>query len=135
MEASKKIVVGYAVHDIIGNNEQCLTEYDPEVLQRAEDAGFVFVAQYDDGTREVVKAADVRKPDPTVNGIPLATAGYVDERTRATVAVFDALADIVNPKTATVDENGGDAQATADPIAAFEDALNRLKSLQNGDQS
>ena len=39
MEASKKIVVGYAVHDIIGNNEQCLTEYDPEVLQSAEDAG------------------------------------------------------------------------------------------------
>lgn len=75
MEASKKIVVGYAVHDIIGNNEQCLTEYDPEALRRAEDAGLIFVAQYDDGTREVVKAADVRKPDPTVNGIPLATAG------------------------------------------------------------
>ena len=29
--------MGYAVHDIIGNNEQCLTEYDPEVLQSAEE--------------------------------------------------------------------------------------------------
>lgn len=129
MEASKKIVVGYAVHDIIGNNEQCLTEYDPEVLQSAEDAGLVFVAQYDDGTREVVKAADVRKPDPTVNGIPLATAGYVDERTAATVAVFDALSAIVNPQPAMADETEEGAKAV-DPVEAFKAALAVLKALE-----
>ena len=128
MEASKKIVVGYAVHDIIGNNEQCLTEYDPDALQRAEDAGLVFVAQYDDGTREVVKAADVRKPDPTVNGIPLATAGYVDERT-ATVAVFEALSAIVDPQPATADETGEEAESV-DPVEAFRAALAALKALE-----
>ena len=128
MEASKKIVVGYAVHDIIGNNEQCLTEYDPDVLQRAEDTGLIFVAQYD-GTREVVKAADVRKPDPTVNGIPLATAGYVDERTAATVAVFDALSAIVDPQPATADETGEEAEAV-DPVEAFRSALAALKALE-----
>ena len=119
MEASKKIVVGYAVHDIIGNNEQCLTEYDPDVLQRAEDTGLIFVAQYDDGTREVVKAADVRKPDPTVNGIPLATAGYVDERTTA----------IVDPQPATADETWVVAEAV-DPVEAFRSALAALKALE-----
>lgn len=129
MEASKKIVVGYAVHDIIGNNEQCLTEYDPDVLQRAEDTGLIFVAQYDDGSREVVKAADVRKPDPTVNGIPLATAGYVDERTAAAVAVFDALSAIVDPQPATADETGEGTEAV-DPVEAFRAALAALKALE-----
>ena len=124
MEASKKIVVGYAVHDIIGNNEQCLTEYDPDVLQRAEDAGLIFVAQYDDGSREVVKAAD-----PTVNGIPLATAGYVDKRTAATVACFDALSATVAPQPATADETGEGAEAV-DPVEAFKAALAALRALE-----
>lgn len=129
MEASKKIVVGYAVHDIIANNEQCLTEYDPDVLRRAEDAGLIFVAQYDDGSREVVKAADVRKPDPTVNGIPLATAGYVDKRTAATVACFDALSAIVDQQPATADETGEGTEAV-DPVEAFRSALAALKALE-----
>lgn len=129
MEASKRQVVGYCVHDIVGNNEQCLTEYDPDVLQGAEAAGLVFVAQYDDGTREVVKAADVRKPDPTVNGIPLATAEYVDKRTAATVAVFDALSAIVDPQPATADETGEEAEAV-DPVDAFKAALDALKALE-----
>ena len=129
MEASKKIVVGYAVHDIIGNNEQCLTEYDPDVLQRAEDTGLIFVAQYDDGTREVVKAADVRKPDPTVNGIPLAPAGYVDARPPATGGVFDARWATGAPPPAPADERRAEAGAV-DPVEAFRSALAALKALE-----
>ena len=87
MEASKKIVVGYAVHDIIGNNEQCLTEYDPDVLQRAEDAGLVFVAQDDDGTREVVD------PQPATAGETGEEAESLDpaEAFRAALAALKAL--------------------------------------------
>lgn len=125
----KKQVVGYYVHDVVGNNEQCLTEFDADVLQAAEDAGLMFVAVYDDGSREVVPASTVKKPDPMVNGIALATPQYVDERTEATVEVFDALAAIVAPEVAAVSEDGTATQ-TADPVEAFMAALAKLKAFK-----
>ena len=110
-------IVDYLIHDPIGNVEGQLGDYDPVRLEEAEKNGMVFIAVMDDGERRLVK------PE------------YVDERTQATVAVFDALADIVNPQTAAVDENSSGEQPVVDPITAFENALNKLKSLQNGDQS
>lgn len=128
-------IVDYMAHDPVGNVEGQLTCYDAEALAEAEKNGMVFIAVMSDGTRKVVKASEVSEPCSQGKDFVFVQPTYVDKRTAATVACFDALANIVNPKTATVDENGSDAQATADPIAAFEDALNRLKSLQNGDQS
>lgn len=128
---TEKHVVGYFVHDIIGNNEQWLENYDPEVLQAAEEAGLVFIAVYSDESREVVKAADIVKPSPYVNGVTLAATEYVDNRTDATIAVFDALAAIIDPESAvaTADETGEVAVAE-DPIEAFKKALAALKAFE-----
>ncbi len=128
-------IVDYLIHDPLGNVEGQLSDYDPVRLAEAEKNGMVFIAVMDDGERRLVKAADVSEPKQQNRYFTVAKPEYVDERTKATVAVFDALADIVNPQTAAADENGSDEQPVADPIAAFEDALNKLKSLQNGDQS
>lgn len=127
-------IVDYLIHDPLGNVEGQLSDYDPVRLAEAEKNGMVFIAVMDDGERRLVKAADVSEPKQQNRYFTVAKPEYVDERTKATVAVFDALADIVNPQTAAADENGSDEQPVADPIAAFEDALNKLKSLQNGDQ-
>lgn len=128
-------IVDYLIHDPVGNVEGQLSDYDSVRLAEAEKNGMVFIAVMDDGERRLVKAADVSEPKQQNQYFTVAKPEYVDERTKATVAVFDALADIVNPQTAAADENGNDEQPVADPIAAFEDALNKLKSLQNGDQS
>lgn len=128
-------IVDYLIHDPLGNVESQLGNYDPVRLEEAEKNGMIFIAVTDDGERRLVKAADVSKPKQQNQYFTVAKPEYVDERTQATVAVFDALADIVNPQTAAADENGSDGQPVADPITAFENALNRLKSLQNGDQS
>ena len=128
-------IVDYLIHDPLGNVEGQLSDYDPVRLAEAEKNGMIFIAVMDDGERRLVKAADVSEPKQQNRYFTVAKPEYVDERTKATVAVFDALADIVNPQTAAADENSSDEQPVADPIAAFEDALNRLKSLQNGDQS
>ena len=128
-------IVDYLIHDPLGNVEGQLSDYDPVRLAEAEKNGMIFIAVMDDGERRLVKAADVSEPKQQNRYFTVAKPEYVDERTKATVAVFDALADIVNPQTAAADENGSDEQPAADPITAFEDALNKLKSLQNGDQS
>lgn len=128
-------IVDYLIHDPLGNVEGQLVDYDPVRLEEAEKNGMIFIAVMDDGERRLVKAADVSEPKQQNRYFTVAKPEYVDERTKATVAVFDALADIVNPQTAAADENGSDEQPVADPITAFEDALNKLKSLQNGDQS
>lgn len=128
-------IVDYLIHDPLGNVEGQLSDYDPVRLAEAEKNGMIFIAVMDDGERRLVKAADVSEPKQLNRYFTVAKPEYVDERTKATVAVFDALADIVNPQTAAADENGSDEQPVADPVAAFEDALNKLKSLQNGDQS
>lgn len=122
-------------HDPVANIEGVVTDFNPEALTSAAENGIIFIAVDENGAREVVDAASVKEPKFVDECYVFVQPQYVDERTAATVAVFDALSAIVDPQPATADENGSDAQATADPIAAFEDALNRLKSLQNGDQS
>ena len=66
-----------------------------------------------------------------MNGVTLCTPKYVDNRTAATVAVFDALTAIVDPESAvaTADETGEEAAMAADPVETFKAALAALKAL------
>ena len=131
---TEKHVIGYFVHDIVGNIEQWLENYDQDALQAAEKAGLVFVAVYSDESREVVKAADIVKPSPYVNGFTLAATEYVDNRTDATIAVFDALAAIVDPEGAVVTANEtSEVAAVEDPIETFKKALAALKAFEKGE--
>ncbi len=125
-------IIGYMAHDVLGNCEGQVEDFsDPSVLAAAEAAGVVFVAVYDDGHREIVKAADVTEPQPRVCGVDIAGVRYVDMRTEATVAALDALAQVVDPG-ATVEaasETGEDGTATADPVETFKAALEALRAL------
>lgn len=121
-----RFIAGYIMHDPIGNVEGFITNYDPDVLQEAEDDGMVLIAQYSDGARELVKAQDVS--EPKMPDIDIVAPSYVDKRTDATVAVFDALAAIVDPQAATL--SADDAAGQADPVAAFKDALAKLRALK-----
>lgn len=125
-------IVRYWAHDPVGNIENMLQSFDKEQLQKGEEAGIVFVAEYDDGTRSIVKAVDVVEPQMFSNdgGITLVLPSYVDERTSATVACFDALAEIVNPSVAT--SSADDAEAEVDPIKVFMAAIEKLRALKTG---
>lgn len=125
-------IVDYLIHDPVGNVEGQLGDYDPVRLEEAEKNGMVFIAVMDDGERRLVKAADVSEPKQQNQYFTVAKPEYVDERTKATVAVFDAVAAIIDPQPATADESGEAAQQ-ADPVAAFRAALDALKELEAND--
>lgn len=125
-------IVDYLIHDPLGNVEGQLGDYDPVRLEEAEKNGMIFIAIMDDGERKLVKAADVSEPKQQNQYFTVAKPEYVDERTRATVAVFDAVAAIIDPQPATADETGEEI-AQADPVAAFRAALDALKELEAND--
>lgn len=122
-------IVDYMAHDPVGNVEGQLTCYDAEALAEAEKNGIVFIAVMSDGTREVVKASEVSEPPSQGKDFVFVQPTYVDERTEATVEVFDALAAIVAPEVAAVSEDGTATQ-TADPVEAFMAALAKLKAFK-----
>lgn len=123
-------ITHYMAHDPIGNSESYLTEFDSELIARAAASGIIFIAVYDDGTRKVVDSSEVTPPQAAAEPFTLVTPVYVDERTTATVACFDALAQIVNPGVATT--SADDAETEADPIKAFMAALEKLRALEAG---
>lgn len=124
-------ITHYMVHDPVGNTESYLTEFDAEFIARAAAANIVFIAVYDDGTREVVDSKDVAKPKSADEPFTLVTPVYVDDRTDATVACFDALAAIVDRSVAATTE-AGSTEVQADPVKAFLSALERLRALKSG---
>lgn len=116
----------YLLHDPIGNAEGTIAEYDTEKLVAAEQQGAVFIAVYNTGRREIVKAEDITQPQPMLNGITVVQPLYVDQRTQATVAVFDALQSMLMPSVAAIAEDGADAKT---PAETFEEALSALRTL------
>ena len=124
-------ITHYLAHDPVGNTESYLTEFDSEIITRAAASGIVFIAVYDDGTREIVDGKDVIKPQLDDEPFTLVTPVYVDDRIDATVACFDALAASVDPSVAAASE-GGSAEVQADPVEAFMAALEKLRALKAG---
>ncbi len=124
-------ITHYMVHDPVGNCESYLAEFDSELIARAAESGIIFVAVYDDGTRKVVDSTEVVPPQSADDEFTLLTPVYVDTRTAATVAVFDALAAIVDPESAvaTADETG-ETTGVVDPVENFKAALAELRKLE-----
>jgi hypothetical protein len=125
-------IVDYMAHDPVGNVEGQLTCYDAEALAEAEKNGMLFIAVMSDGTREVVKASEVSEPSSRGQDFVFVQPTYVDKRTAATVACFEALSAIVDPQPAAADETGEEADAVdpVDPVEAFRVALSALKALE-----
>lgn len=124
------VIVAYLVHDPIGNVEGYINDFDQDALKQAQDNGMVIIAEYSDGKRAIVDAADVKEPQPYVNGIKIVAPSYVDKRTAATVECFTALAEIVNPSVATLATSDA-ASEQKDPIERFMTALANLKALKS----
>lgn len=123
-------IVCYMAHDPVANCEGQLTDFTSATLIDAEAQGIVFVAVYDDGTRAVVRAADIVPPSMQGQEFTFVMPVYVDERTSATVECFSALAEIVNPSVAT--QAADDAESgQKDPIERFMTALANLKALES----
>ncbi len=131
----EKCVVAYIIHDAISNTECYVSDFDKEKLREAEEQNLLIIEEYSDGERRLTTADDVSEPPAAmVDGIKLVAPKYVDDRTAATVAVFDALAAIVDPESAvaTAEETGDETAAQADPVEAFKAALAALKTLEGG---
>lgn len=124
MDEITRRVSAYILHDPVGNIEGYISNYDAMELQDAEDAGMIILAEYSDRSRERVKASDVVEPQPDINGVTLVQPRYVDERVRAVIDVFDAIAVGVAPAPLTL--------ATNDSTVTFAQALARLKEIVNG---
>lgn len=85
-------IVRYVAHDPIGNCEGYVTEFDPEILKRASDGGIIFIAIDDEGNRSVVGVDEVKEPVNDDKPFIVVQPVYVDDRVKAVVDVFDALA-------------------------------------------
>ena len=129
-EGMLRTITAYLLHDAVGNVEGYINDYDKEALAEAEEKGMLILAEYSDGSREIVHAADVEKPEPVMNGVVLVKPEYVDERTEAVIAVFDALATEYLAPQASVMSLDGEAEP---PEPGFFAALAKLKELAYGD--
>lgn len=113
----------HMLHDPIGNCEAMVTEYDEEFINRAASNGMIFIAVDEDGNRTVVQPEDVKEPINDDQPFTLVQPLYVDDRMKAVVDVFDALA-------ASADVQPVSSKARA--AMSFAEALEALRALAYG---
>lgn len=124
-------IAHYIAHDPIANVEGIVTDFEPSVLEEAAQHGIVFIAVDKDGNRASVDVSEISKPElDDGDCYVFVEPRYVDDRTTAIVACFDALAEIVNPSVATASVD--DTETQVDPIGAFMAALEKLRVLKAG---
>lgn len=117
----------YLAHDPVGNCEWQITEFDSGVLSEAESAGVVFIAVDKDGNRERVAAQDIKEPESSAGNLVLVQPVYVDDRMKAVVDVFDALAASVPAVAASADVQPVSSNARS--VMSFSEALEALRKL------
>lgn len=59
MQNNNKVITTFYAVDPVGLVQEAITNDDPEVLQQAAEMGISFVAEYIDGSRQVVPWQDV----------------------------------------------------------------------------
>lgn len=124
-------IEAYILHDPVANVEGVLADFDPQKLQQAEESGAIFIALYNTGKREVVKAEDITEPEPRANGVKLVAPSYVDKRMKAVVDVFDALGSSMPQALSAVSVMSAEAEGTG---MTFAEALAALKALVYGEE-
>ncbi|MFR3058457.1 MAG: hypothetical protein ACLTMI_00250 [Collinsella sp.] len=120
-------ILYYLAHDPISNSEAVLTEYDAELIKRADESGIVFIAVDDQGTRSIVPASDVREPENRDEHFTFVQPLYVDDRFKAVVDVFDALAASVPAVASNADVHPVSSKARS--AMSFSEALEALRKL------
>lgn len=117
----------YLAHDPVGNCEWQITEFDSGVLSEAESAGVVFIAVDKDGNRERVAAQDIKEPESSAGNLVLVQPVYVDNRMKAVVDVFDALAASVPAVASNADVQPVSSKERS--AMSFSEALEALRKL------
>lgn len=120
-------ILYYLAHDPISNSEAVLTEYDAELIKRADESGIVFIAVDDQGTRSIVPASDVREPENRDEHFTFVQPLYVDDRFKAVIDVFDALAASVPAVASNADVQPVSSKARS--AMSFSEALEALRKL------
>ena len=121
----------YLAHDPVSNSEVVLTEYDSEIIRLASESGIVFISVDENGERAVVPASEVHEPEAREERFTFVQPLYVDDRLKAVVKVFDALAASASTAVAaSVDAQSVSGKARS--AAGFADALEALRSLVYG---
>lgn len=120
----------HMLHDPIGNCEAMVTEYDEELINRAATNGMIFIAVDEDGNRTVVQPEDVKEPINDDQPFTLVQPLYVDDRMKAVVDVFDALAASVPAVAASADVQPVSSKARS--AMSFAEALEALRALAYG---
>lgn len=120
----------HMLHDPIGNCEAMVTEYDEELINRAASNGMIFIAVDEEGNRTVVQPEDVKEPINDDQPFTLVKPLYVDDRMKAVVDVFDALAASVPAVAASADVQPVSSNARS--AMSFAEALESLRALAYG---
>ena len=120
----------YLAHDPLSNTEAMITEYDPELISKAAASGIVFIAVDASGNREIVSAEDVSEPVEDGERFTIVQPLYVDDRMKAVVDVFDALAASVPAVAASADVQPVSSKARS--AMSFAEALESLRALAYG---
>lgn len=124
-------IIAYWAHDPINNSEGVITNFDLSTLKQAEANGFIIIAEYEDGTREKVKAEDVAEPNLQDSGfLVFVTPQYVDARTTAAYEAIKSIADAITPMIPA--ELVSDGQSS--PLDAIRSNLEKLKALAGIDE-
>lgn len=123
-------ILYHMLHDPVGNCEAVLQEYDPELIGKAAESGMIFIAVDDEGGRTVVAADEVAEPNNDGEPFTLVRPAYVDERMKAVVDVFDALASSAPAAASTLAVQS--AAGAARSSMTFAEALEALRLLAYG---
>lgn len=130
-DLTKAPIIGYLLHDAVGNVEAAITDYSEELLKQAEEAGMQFIAVRSDETRELVSREDVSEPQPQVNGITLCQPEYVDERIDAVLEALDAISALFSPLEKVLDKLN---LSTLD-LGDLTTALDKLRALSEAEEA
>lgn len=124
------VITHYMAHDPISNTEGVVTEFDQVLIKRAEESGIIFIAVDSNGERSVVSADDVKPPENQDQSFVIVKPEYVDDRLKAVVDVFDALASSVPAAASTLAVQS--AAGKARTKMTFDEALEALRLLAYG---
>lgn len=127
--------VMYMAHDALSNTEMQVSEFDPALLAAAEAQGVIFVAVDAAGDRQIVRACDVTPPSGVEGSFTLVEPVYVDDRMDAVLDVFDAMAALILPESATLSASEGAPAPPRDPIEVFGEKLTALREITKAGES
>lgn len=127
--------VMYMAHDALSNTEMQVSEFDPALLAAAEAQGVIFVAVDAAGDRQIVRACDVTPPSGVEGSFTLVEPVYVDDRMEAVLDVFDAMAALILPESATLAASEGATAPPCDPIEVFGEKLTALREITKAGES